>query len=543
MHLRGNVESKYTGGSLAVFFLSVVICAISITCWPQFWFHAGWLNHDHGWYISQLDQLMAGGKIYQDVATPYGVICYAWHQFFSVLFGNTVQVFVIGQVVVVAMANAISWCALRRLLPWRLALIPITILVALHLKAVGGLIYEPFTVLQLALIVTFWRPLDNRKVVTSIILGVILGFGQWIKFGHFAILGAGIFFVDVIAAQKPLVILRLLSSMLRSYIWIFAGFLFFQVPLIGWVLWNNPNIIGIEALVPYYQREAYVVFGPDERMWGGLLHMPWKPFFARVMPAAVLIVAVLFLVLVEFIKSSPQRLRRSCRWTSTTSDHCAMLIPLFAYITGCFTIFSSTNHLWMYYWMISWALIWVWTESQGIFRAIVRVFAILVALQTPCSWVWNARLKTELVLMPDGSNLYLTPETAASWQIIQEIARDQFPPGAAMLFIQWHGLAHFLNHPPATRHAYPLPGWVRGHEKASLAEHMKDCWAVVAPVSQTNRMIVENSDGNLSQAVLSSSVAFGVLREIIADQTVSAEQNNGWLILRTKAGISSSQPD
>jgi len=540
MHPPGNL-AKYTGGSLAVFSLSVIVSGIAITCWPQSWYHGGWLNHDHGWYISQLDQLMAGGKIYQDVATPYGVLCYAWHQFFSVLFGNTVQVFIIGQVVIVATANAISWYALRRLLPFRVALISITILVTVHLKAVGGLIYEPFTVLQLALIVTIWRPLDNRNVVTSIILGVILGFGQWIKFGHFVILGAGIFFVDVIATQKPLGILRFLSSMLRSYIWIFAGFLFLQVPLIGWVLLNNPNIIGFEALVPYYQQEAYVVFGPDERMWEGLLHMPWKPFFARVMPAAVLIVAVIFLVVVEFIKSSPQRFRRSYRGSSHTSDHYAMLIPIFAYITGCFTIFSSTNHLWGYYWMISWALIWVWTESQGVFRAIMRVFAILVALLSPCSWVQNARLKTELVLMPDGSNLYLTPEVADSWRIIHEIARDEFPPNAAMLFIRWHGLAHFLNHPPATRHAYPLPGWVRGHEKASLAEQMKDCWAVVAPVSQTNRMIVECSDGNLSQAVLSSSVASGVLREIIADQTVSAEQNNGWLILRTDEKTSSSQ--
>jgi hypothetical protein len=514
-------------------FFTILIAAFRSWIWPQTVFHAGWLRADQGWNLTQIDQLLAGAQLYSDVATPYGPFPYWWHLLLARIFGNTVQVFVWGQNIILACASAISWLALRKKLNQRDAFWSMLVgILPFNFRAVAVCIFDPWAILQLACLIWMWKPpsLAGKKR-DALLLGVLIGLGQFIKFGHFAVFGASIVLIDLIAVYSGRATVGVIRFIILRWLWIGVGFVLIEAFLVCWLWATLSHNIAFDAAWPSYQMEAYKIFGPDEQLWGGVLQMPWKALVGRVLPA-LLLMGSSFALLWRHL----QQLKPKCcaDGVAASSPKLAFLLSPLAYLIGCLVLFSATDHLWNYFWILAWSVPWIWSNSDHNMRLASRILCIAIALTTPLSWLQSSTWSCTRVHMPEGSILFLPESDREQWQAIRRIDSQILPEARPALFLGWHGLAHFLNHPPTCRHSYPLIGWVRPHEASSLRLSLAECSAVVMRRHRNNDILVEAVGGSLLERLGEWSEPPSPLREAVADRAAKGAElveKDGWLIL------------
>jgi hypothetical protein len=481
--------------------------------------------------LAQIDQLLSGATIYTGVATPYGPLPYWWHFGLAKLFGNSVDVFVGSQIVLLALACGVAWLPLSRRLPRGQAVASMLLgILPFQAKILAESIYSPLTALQLAVLVCAWRQPAERSLQRTLALGLLVGIGQWIKFGHFLIFGAGVAAADVAAIVVSGEWRKHWRILLLQWSVVALGAALPELALAVWVGLTRPGAIALDVLWPAYQSQAYGIFGPDERLWGGIFLMPLKPLAARVLPAFALVVASVVLMCIRW---GPRK-ERSGTSTDTRelAAQSALFIPIAAYVAGCFSMFTSTNHLFIYYWLLGWSVPWLWTVlGKSLWTLGAKSLCIGCALLTPVGWISNAMDKKGRWEMPQGEALWLDPETRASFTAVEQYVKSRFPPNAPVLFLHWHGLNHFLSHPAPGRHSYPLPGWVRPHEADSLQAAMQATFAVLAPCHSGNAALREAPSTGLKQAVKEWTQLPEPLRTSVASQAVELEVFDGWMVL------------
>lgn len=523
-----------SGLRVFLFWFGIAALGYSLTFlwWPESILHGGWLWQDQGWYLAQLDQLLSGASLYTEVATPYGPWPYWWQLGWAKLLGNRAEVFVASQIFLLSVSSGVAGLALFRLLrPGQAAAGLLLGVIPFQAKILAEMIYSPLTALQLALLLWAWRHPGRRTFGRAFALGILLGVGQWIKFGHFLIFGAGMMVADLAAVRVAGNWKQDWRRLLNQWFAVAIGAALPELVLVGWVGWTRPGAIAWDVIWPAYQSQAYGIFGPEERLWKGLFLMPLKPLAGRVLPA--LFLATLSAVVFGFLCRRGTKPARSGDSVDPQqlAARFALFIPVAAYIFGGISLFTSTNHLIIYHYLLGWGVPWLWTAGKSPWALGAKGLCIACALLTPVGWISNASAGRARCAMPGGEVLWLDPKTRASWAEVERLAAKRLPPEAPVLFLHWHGLNHYLKHPAPGRHAYPLPGWVRPHETASLQASIETCVAVVAPCHRQNEALRSASRPDLQAAAQAWRQLPEPLRSVVATRVAALEVFDGWMVL------------
>lgn len=515
---------------LAFFLLSVLLAAAIAFGLPHTVFHHGWLAGDQGWNLATLDQLLAGGRLYRDAATPYGPLPYAWQVWLADRLGNSPTTFFAGTALVASAATGLTGAFLTSRFGLRLALPAVVFgAVPFFFKTLSSSIFAPWAAVQVAVLLLVWRGPAESGRRACLLLGAVVGIGQWIKFGHFAILFPALAAVDLLLLGRHALSAAGLWLLVRRWLAIGAGFLLVEGALLGWLFSTLPAEIAADAAWPSYQMQAYGIFGPDERMWGGFWSMPWKPFLGRILPALALLALSL---------AGCRAVLRNVSVAGLPQAAAALLVPGLAYLAGLFLLFPTTNNVWAYTWLAGWLPAFLLLADRR--RRWLRLAALgLIGgafIAATVGWLSSSHRQGRPERMPDGSVLWLGEEQAASWRAVRELSSAAFPPGSTVQFLKWHGLAHFLKLQPPGRHAYPLPGWVRPHETAKLAQALQQAQAIVAPRHRLNDAVAAAVGPQaVAAAVASWSQLPAPYREAMLGLALIPEIRHGWLMLRIQS--------
>jgi hypothetical protein len=446
---------------------------------------------DGGLLLLTAQRLLDGAALYRDVFYQYGPLHIFAYAGWGYVFGNTVDSYfaflnvasVINTMLLVLCLRKAGCSAAETSLTLA-ATVPYFLLPGSPSAGFYGHGFLAFERMLFLVLVVIWRTPSDRSLARSCALGVIVGIMQTVKFGNAAGALAGLLAVDAFSiwsASNG----SFWRTMLRSTMWIAAGFLL-VVGIFAAVLFVYlPSEVGRDVLWPSYMVNSYVV-APSDRMprWLSL------NYFVGTQLSAVL--AVLFgIVTVGVLSIKALAVRKKPGGMSADlqpSEKAALplVILLIAFVVNAILIYKQTWHFYQSVWMVTAAICF------PVKRLPVSVKMAVAILLVPCLWVTvrevvrprSARIE-ESVTVPNGETIWMTPEVRKQNALISESLR-LMPPENGRVIIWDKGpvtvashLHFFYKIPQAARHTMIFPGWLRPFDYSALLHGLETTKAVV----------------------------------------------------------------
>ena len=475
-------------------------------------FNEGWLRGDSGWYLAQIQQLIEGRMLYSEVATPYGPIPYYWQACFAYCFGNTPAVFLWGQIFVLGFANAIASMVLRTSFSSGSAILLLAVaILPFHYRGIFS-IYTPWVVLQLMGMVALWRSPVEKRAGLEWGIGMLLGIGQLLKFGHFVLFGAGLLLVDLlaVAAVRERKEFRF-SHLFRRWIRFGSGFFIIEIIWSGILLVSLPSGIAWDAIWPAYQKDAYQsVFGPNERLWSGLFHLPTTVFLGRLLPMLLLLVILVACLIRQVSGRGSNGERKVLGWA----------IGPFSFLVGSVILLTNVNAFFLYFWLWSGSIVWAYSLALKVIKLGAVAVGSALLLLLPLSW-WNSRHGVPCEVGP-GIKLVVGEERISALRELDLELQRRPELRDGTLVLRWRGLVAFRGIQTPGRHVYPLPGWVRGHEGEQLERDLSQLRYILAERNSKNAALLNSESGSIESRFSQWSELPVPYRELLAGRSGEA---------------------
>ena len=446
---------------LGTFGATLLFFVLHLAVGKQHAFGPSWLVADLGWYLNQLSKLMDGGLLYRDVATPYGPLPYYWQVLWASLFGVSPVVFFAASASVIAAANGVIALLFRKHLK-KVSASAIILLSAVCLQQYSTglmLITVPWAMLETAVVMGLWERGPESTLRRNLLIGIVLGLGQLNKFGYFAILAGSIACADLIVShwhQPKQTALRLFQR------WLTIGAGFFIVEG-GWivVLFGVLDYsIALDCAWPAYQVETYRhAFGEEEALWGAFKHVSLPYLVGRIVPIVILLL----------LGGSAYVFARK-----RTTDPGAFRFALggLSYLVALALFFHDIHALVLHLWMLFGFLIYAFLVGTDRQRFVSVVIAATMSAALPVRWYRASVDRTESLRVTENSTLWVPKDLAQKYQELVQLLEEHVPEGNRVLVYDWEGIAVFSGRESVGRHAWPLEGWVREHEKTRLHEDL-----------------------------------------------------------------------
>ncbi len=446
----------------------------------EFWFRDG------GFTLNTVQNLLEGKHLYLDSFYQYGSLPIGLYTFVSRFFGNgiealsnyllTIHILCIIAVFVVLAAGR---CDLKA-----------TALVLLGLSSfiVKPLIlqYECEQFLTLIAMV-IWQAPATRKPGRSVLVGIVLGVMQWVRFGSSAGPILGVLIVDLLClyAREGAVTRNVLKTWLKQGTFILCGFLLVESALLIQLFLTLPRDVAQDVAWPFYMLGSFSVYGPQDRYprWISLNY-----FLGSQMTAVVAFLCVGFFLGAQMFSS---RARQTSLDENQTSYR--FIVPFVAYLANAAFFYQQVWHFYVGLWLLGIG------AACGIRSLRIPARIALALLFLPGAYVAlrpDSRHASAVPLVmtttPRGERLWLPPEVLARTDhlvaaLAEFEARKSSPmadrKGVIILERQPVTVSSHLHFfyliPQAIRHTMIFPGWLRPRDFQQMERTMQDVTAVV----------------------------------------------------------------
>src|SRR5262245_51629756 len=275
-------------GQILFALLLLALCAglLRVHLRPDTAYTDHFLFADHGLNLLAAQTVLEGRPLYTEVFYYYGPVPIYCYSLVAAIFGNTPSCYVGFQVVLNLIHLALVFLALRSCISLRTTLlvvvlgaIPIMLFpVATH-GAYTGAAYIPFERCCIVGLVLAWTPPANRTALRAVLIGAILGFWQWCKFGGCFYAGFAIVLLDMVSMWATPS--RPWKHWLGLNLLTLTVFLGFEIAMILWALAVMPEPIALDFIWPHYVLETYAVVPvhrwPQWWDWYLFLGAQWTP--------------------------------------------------------------------------------------------------------------------------------------------------------------------------------------------------------------------------------------------------------------------------
>ncbi len=423
---------------------------------------ARFLFSDEGHNLLVSSVVAAGGRIYSDVFTPYGPFT-VWSALIAArIGGNTPVTYEVLNLLLNTLALAMVFALIRKytspLWAMLLTLIPAVPAMLAPGSLLGGGVESPYMALErvvFAALLLMWDAPDRRSWRRSLLIGVVAGSCQWIRFGNVILAVIGVFAADLLAYRKG----GDRKMLIRKMAGVAVGVVAVEMALVAWAGITLPWPVARDLLWPSYSLPSYDWVTRDLR---------W-PAASVSLLAAQYGGAVAGLVIGSVIL-----------WRSRRSPGAPLVAFLLcAYLAGAAGLFRHAWHFRQYGW---------WLAVAGSLAAASSTVRVRVGVLGMSAWVFVAMMRGlaeppspgAWVQTPASGAVYLSAEEAENVRALNALAATIEGRGQRIVVgpmaSGWYAL---FSHQPPTRHTWFLSGLVRPWERQSVAHALTSSGAVV----------------------------------------------------------------
>ena len=198
------LDRPSVGLALAVLIALAWTAALWVTR-PAALFNEDFVVFEQGHNLFLVDQILAGKRLYRDVFSQYGPLPIYLHTAWAACVGNTARGYVALMGCLTLVNVALLYQVLRRSVPGAMALGWLAAAVLPFLVLPGsftaGQLYALYPVcerLLLLFVALAWVDPRMRSPRRAVVLGVLLGAMQWVKFGGAFMAGGALLIADLL---------------------------------------------------------------------------------------------------------------------------------------------------------------------------------------------------------------------------------------------------------------------------------------------------------------------------------------------------------
>lgn len=482
------------GAALAAAALSLAFAVIVRR--PDLTRGSAFLFGDEGHNLLVAQTLLAGGALYRDVFFGYGPISAYLYALAARLCGNTPLVYLSLLAAISSLNVGLAYALVRRAArPAVAAMVVGAGFIATTLapgSLVGGYTNSPYIPLErtlLLLVALGWADPDTRSMKRSLLIGLLLGLWQGVKFGGAVPAGAALVLLDAIDLAAGGYSADRFRLWWRSLAAIAAAFLAIELLWVLLAFAALPGPVARDSVWPLYVADSY-------KSWVNTPGIRWPTWIGwRSTVTQYLIPISAFLLGAVGLAGWFAAARRTGRPALDRAQQAvagAVFLPLCFFIIGSLTYFRQVHHFRAAMWALVPAVAWELQRSGVLVKtATMALWAPgLAALVKSAVFTSTAAMSLITVALPSGGSIVVAPPMAERLQFLQRFTERE-TADAPVLYVPlgsgWHAAYHV---PRASRQTYLSlsPAWVRPYEETQFIETL----------SRTRALIV--CDGNEDRA-------------------------------------------
>ena len=334
------------------------------------------LDGDAGVSLLVADVLVNGGKLYKNIAYPYGYLPACLHAFAAGLFGNSIATYLHYFLVLDVAAFTLLYLLARRIFRSWAAFLFVALVMLPEMIAPGvfysGLINNvayPLEPIFMLAIVLLWREPGWQDWRRALLIGLCLGAMQGVKFGTGLVFGASLAVVELLSWYQARFDAGMGRRLLRHNLVVLGGFLLMEGVWIAVTLANVPPAIARDVLWPFYVYKNYASYAGEFRYprWLNLGY-----FVGVQMAPCVSAAASLWWLGARFF-------RRAGTASSTVGPPSifsltdpgnvdAILILLVYYLLANLFLFKNVWHYYVYVWILTLGGVYLVIQPRKIIR-------------------------------------------------------------------------------------------------------------------------------------------------------------------------------
>jgi hypothetical protein len=446
----------------------------------EFWFRDG------GFTLNTVQNLLDGKHLYLDSFYQYGSLPIGLYTFVSRFFGNGIAVFSnylltihVLCIIVVFAVLAAGRCDLKA---------TALILLCLSSFMVKPLIlqYECEQFLTLIAMV-IWQAPATRKRGRSVLLGLVLGVMQWVRFGSSAGPILGVLVADLLSlyTREGAFTRKVLQTWLKQGAVILGGFLLVESALLIQLFVTLPRDVAQDVALPFYMLGSFSAYDPQDR------HPHWislNYFLGSQMTAVVAFLCVAYFLGAQMFSS---RARQTSIDENQTSYR--FIVPFVAYLANAAFFYQQVWHYYVGLWLLGIG------AACGLRSLRMPARIALALLFLPGAYIalrpdskHAPAVPSVMTTTPRGERLWLPPELLARTDnlvaaLAEFEARESSPKadrkGVIILERQPVTVSSHLHFfyliPQAIRHTMIFPGWLRPRDLRQMERTIPEVTAVV----------------------------------------------------------------
>jgi hypothetical protein len=424
---------------------------------------ADFLFQDSGHNLLVADRLLAGASLYSDVFYPYGPVSAYLYALVAALFGNTPTVYLSMLAAISAVNLCLAYVLIRRAADrWTAVAIGVVMLAVLPIPGAiaGAFTSSPILVLErtlLLLMALSWKVPVARSLAPSMVMGVVLGIWQGVKFGGAVVAGGAVLLLDAVYLASIGFSVPRIKAWMRSVALTAIAFIAVEVAWVSYAFLTQPYDMAVDVIWPSYMFHAYSVVTPDIRWptWGG-----WRLMVAQ-------------------------------------------------YAVACVGYFNHVYHFQQFLWALIPAVAWQLPRlpaSGKLVTGLAWAPGLLVVLRSAFLTVPPASMVT--VQLPSGGTIVTTPSVAARVAFLERFVSSN-SGGKPILYVPCGSGWHYAYAVPiATRNTFFFaPEVIRPYERQEFLRSLDLTSALVTcdePSNSARRLdTVFRLDPSLADAVYS----------------------------------------
>ena len=379
------------------------------------------LDADEGFSLLVADVLAHGGKLYKDIAYPYGYLPAWLHAGAASLLGNSIATYLHYFLALDVVAFSLLYAVVRKILrPWA-AFLFVLLVVLPEMIAPGALcggnisnaaypLERGFTLL----VVLLWRNPGRQDWRRALGIGLCLGTMQGIKFGTGLVLGASLACVELLCWCKAGFAAGFGRRLARNNLAVLGGFLLMEGTWIAVTLANVPGAIAHDVLWPLYMSGNYASYPVDVRYprWGNLGYFVG----IQMVPCVGAAASLWWLGARVFRRRDPASATASpsSLFSGTTLGRAdgILILPVF-YLLASLVLFKLLMHYYLFAWILALGGVYLLIQRRRIIRwAALALWAGNLALLARAN-VHGPAPSLVPVTLDDGEQLWVEREQRA----------------------------------------------------------------------------------------------------------------------------------
>ncbi|MEO6993132.1 MAG: hypothetical protein ABI273_05865 [Lacunisphaera sp.] len=413
--------------------------------------------YDQGSFLYAIDRMEAGEKLYSEFAWQYGPLVLGWYRAFAALAGNTPLTLVIAS----GVASGAAWILLVQFAAKRVGVVwawlggVFLLLPALTVPCLLSINHGPHGAVEaLLLTIVAWLIGGPKNAVRALVLGVLLGCLQLLRFGPHAIAGVVVLLLWLMRDRESF------KTAVRSVGLMLSGYGAVVIPYAIWLLVRLPLVAVKEQLWPRYMTAVYAAtFSNRWPAMGGFAE--WSLYW---LPLGVAVAVI------SFVFAKAVREKRAIEPAVAR----LLFLPLY-FLVGCTTLFRTEYAVLAHLWMVWPAVALVPSFSSRSLRAIIFAGLLpavfLNAMGWRGAWQLEKRWRPEPLLLPNGQQLWFHGSEATRFGALAKTLQEYphpLAPGkkrSLAVLLGGGGVHHFFATSRIGRHWWYLPEFVRPWEE------------------------------------------------------------------------------